>query len=479
LQEQGTISGESAACPQSIDRPVVDRFVLANGLEVWHHPRQGSGTVSLIMVVRAGARCETVQNNGISHFLEHMVFDGTERWNEHEIKEIIRRRGGYFNAQTNYEHTAYEAHLPAGDFELALDWLTEVVFRATLPEDKVERERQVLIQEKGGRSSQVLTFFEDRGFGYDLGLAVRRRLFPGSSLGLRVGGEDASLARIDREMLLAYYQRYYRPNNMALIVVGDVTAERVRTATERILGGFPAGPVPEPVPAPKPLGRGVSLLLRGPNFSDRSHMRCGARTVDAAHSDVPALELLAEVLSDRLTDEVRLRRGLVYSIGAYNVSLSDVGYFVVHTESDGVNMAEIQEIIERNLKQLCEEPLSAEELAQAKAQLTGQFALSTQSNVSLAWLYAGYSVWCRAAGMPLPDFCADIERSSAEDVMRVAQRYFVRHNTYLALYRPAFTLKTAALGVATGITLMLGMMFWQRENDRRERSLGQRGGHPG
>lgn len=440
---------------------VVDRFVLRNGLELWHKARPGSGTVSLILVVRVGARNETPQNNGISHFLEHMLFDGTERWNEQEIKEVIRRRGGYYNAQTDYEHTAYEVHLPAGDFELALDWLTEVVLRATLPAGKIERERQILFQEKGGRSSRLLALLESWGLGYDLGLAVRRRLFPGSSLGMRVCGEDDALDRIDREALLAYYHQHYKPNNMALVVVGDVEPARVRAAVERALGGLASGPVPEPPAAPAALGEGVRVLLRGPSISDRSLMRCGARTVDAGHADVPALELLAEVLSDRLTDEVRLRRGLVYYIGAYNVNLSDVGYLVVRTEADAARMGEIQEAVQQNLERLCAEPVPVEELAQAKAQLTGQFALATQSNASLAWLYAGYTVWCRPGGQLEPDFCARIEAVSAEEIMQVARRYLVRENGYMGLYRPAFTLKTGALGIVAGVTMLVGMMLWR------------------
>ncbi len=438
--------------------------MLANGLEVWHKERRGTGTVSLVLMVRVGTRYETRQNNGISHFLEHMLFDGTERWNEYEIKEVIRRRGGYYNAQTDYEYTAYEAHLSAADLELGLDWLTEITFRATLPPEEVDRERQVLIQEKGGRSSRIVDLLESWGLGYDLGWAVRQRLFPDSSLGLRVAGEDASLERIDREMLADYYQRYYRPNNMALIVVGDVPLERARQAVELNLAGFAPGPVPARPPLlPAPYG-GIDVLLRGPSLADRSAMRSGARTVGAGHPDVPALELISEILSNRLTDQVRLRQGLVYSIGAYNVSLSDVGYFVVRTESDGGKMDAIMAAIEQHLARLRDEPVPEDELRQARASLKGQFALATQSNSALAWLFAGHAIWCRA-GASIRDYRREIDAVTAAGVRRVAQRYFVPENSYRGLYRPAVTLKTGTLGLAAGLGLLLGMVLWQR--DRR------------
>jgi len=457
VQNQNTRPGGAQTSPWA-----VDRFLLANGLEVWHQERPGTGTVSLILVVRVGARHETRHDNGISHFLEHMLFDGTGRWSEEEIKEVVRRRGGYFNAQTDYEHTAFEVHLLAEDLEFALDWLAEIVFRSTLPPDKIERERSVLIQEKGGRSSRLLEMLESWGLGYDLGMAVRRRLYPRSSLGLRVAGEDDSLARIDRAMLLEHYQRYYRPNNMALIVVGDVPAGRVRAAAEQYLAEFAAAPVPAMPPAPEPVGRGVRVVLRGPGLADRSVLRRGARTVGAGHPDAPAMEVLGELLSNRLTDELRMRLGLVYSVGAFNVALSDTGYFVIRTECDTAHLDAIVDTVEAQLERLYEEPVPDEELRETKALLKGQFALTTQSNAALAWLLAGYSVWCRA-GACVPDYNESIERVTAGDIRRIMERYFAPENSYLGVYRPAVTLREGAIGVAAGVALMLGLALWQRE----------------
>ena len=439
----------------------VDRFLLANGLEVWHKERPGTGTVSLILLVRVGARHETRHNNGISHFLEHMLFDGTARWSEEDIKEAIRRHGGYFNAQTDYEHTAFEVHLLTEEFELALDWLAEIVFRSTLPPDKIERERSVLIQEKGGRSSRLLEALESWGLGYDLGMAVRRRLYPRSSLGLRVAGEDDSLARIDRAMLLEHYQCYYRPNNMALVVVGDAAPERVREAVGQSLAGFAPGPIPATPPAPQPVGRPVRVVLRGPGLADRSVMRRGARTVGAGHPDTAAIEVLAELLSNRLTDELRMRLGLVYAIGAFNVTLSDTGYFVIRTEADTAHMDTILDAVETELARLSREPAPAEEVRETKALLKGQFALTTQSNAALAWLYAGYSVWCRAEQC-VPEYSECIDRVTPADIQRITQRYFSPDNSYLGIYRPAMTLKQGALTVAAGVAVMLGLALRQR-----------------
>lgn len=120
------------------------RFTLDNGLTVWCQPRADSKSVVVFLVVRAGSRYENHENNGMSHFVEHMVFCGTERWNENEIGEIIRKRGGKSNGWTSEENTVYYAEVAAQDFEIALDWVTEVVFHATFPADKVDKERNVI-----------------------------------------------------------------------------------------------------------------------------------------------------------------------------------------------------------------------------------------------------------------------------------------------------------------------------------------------
>ena len=116
------------------------RFTLDNGLRVWCQPRPDSKSVVVFLVVRAGVRNENKSNNGISHYLEHILFTGTERWNEDEIKDMIDKRGGYWNGWTRTESTMYFAELSAQDFELAMDWVAEIVFHSIFPEEKVDKE---------------------------------------------------------------------------------------------------------------------------------------------------------------------------------------------------------------------------------------------------------------------------------------------------------------------------------------------------
>jgi predicted Zn-dependent peptidase len=128
----------------------LQRYTLPNGLRVWSQPRADSQSVTALLVVGAGSRYETPANNGISHFVEHMLFAGSERWSEEEIKDMLTRRGGRWNGWTDTEATTYYAQVAASDFDLALDWLAQVVFHPTFPPDKVENERRIIFQERWG-----------------------------------------------------------------------------------------------------------------------------------------------------------------------------------------------------------------------------------------------------------------------------------------------------------------------------------------
>ena len=139
----------------------IDQTALDNGLQVWCKPRPGTGSVVIRLVVRVGARYEIDGQNGIAHFLEHLIFDGTPRWSEQDIRHVIERVGGSFNGWTGHEGTVYEAEVLADHLDVALDWLAEIVFRSTLREDQVEKERGVIFRERGGRLGAFLSTLED------------------------------------------------------------------------------------------------------------------------------------------------------------------------------------------------------------------------------------------------------------------------------------------------------------------------------
>ncbi len=450
------------------------RTRLANGLQVWCQPRPESESTAALLVVRAGSRYETPANNGVSHYVEHMLFTGTERWSEEEIKEVLTRRGARWNGWAGPEQTAYFAHVAAGDLEIALDWLAELVYRATFPADKVDKEREVIFQERWGRYGWLINTLDGLGFGYELDRDVQRALFPGSSLGLRVVGEDASLDRLDREALLDYYRRHYTLDNAVLIVVGKATPEWVVERATEYFGDLEAAGRPAPPATPPlPTGGPQRVVVRGPMPTSRVSLMTGARTVGRAHPDRWALEVLARLLNKDLMEEIRYQRGLVYGLGAYNAFYDDTGYFAIGTTSDRRDTEAIQRTVEAHLGRLRAGEVDAEAVAEAGAALKGSWALAMEDNVERAvWLVEWTSVL--AEGQPVPDPVAALDGVTAEDLSRVVATYFTPERSYVGLHQPVATVASGARAV--GAVVALGLGAWgawrlrRRARTRRGRS---------
>jgi predicted Zn-dependent peptidase len=443
----------------SYDPSAVRRCVLPNGLRVWIEPRPESESVTALLVVRVGSRYETRANNGISHFVEHMVFDGTEKWpTEEAVADAITHRGGHWNGWTDEETTTYFVQLAQHDFDLALDWLSQVVFHPTFPADKVNKERDIIFEEKMGRYGWLLNALDALGLGYDLDRGVRRALFPGSTLGLRAIGEDTSLDKITRQSLLDYYRRHYLPTNSALIIVGHVDVEQARETALTYFGQLPAtasnpiGPVTPPLPQHGP----HRVTVRGPFPTDQSVLAIGMRTVSESHPDRWPLEVLAEVMQEDLLKDIRYRRGLVYGLSAFNDQFVDAGYFGIFTQAESQKRAEVQLTIEQYYERVRRGEITAEQVVNAQAALKGRWALDMEEGTQRAsWL----AQWAFESGeRPIPDYAAAIDTVTVSDLQRMVETYYTLQRRFAGLHHPIVTVPRSAriLGVTTGV----GVLVW-------------------
>ncbi len=443
----------------SHDPSVVQRFMLPNGLRVWIEPRPESESVTALLVVRVGSRYETRANNGISHFVEHMVFDGTEKWpTEEEVTDVITHRGGHWNGWTDEETTTYFVQLAQHDFDLALDWLSQVVFHPIFPADKVDKERDIIFEEKMGRYGWLINALDALGLGYELDRSVRRALFPNSTLGLRIIGEDASLDKITRQMLLDYYHAHYQPTNCALIIVGHVAVEQAREKAAAYFGQLagqidqPSAPVTPPLPQRGP----HQITVRGPFPTEQSFLAIGMRTVSESHSDRWPLEVLAEVMEEDLLKDIRFRRGLVYGLSAFNNQFADTGYYGIFTQAESQKRAEVQTTIEQYFERVRRGDLTAEQVLNAKAALKGSWALDMEDGSRRAsWL----AQWAFEPGdQPVPDYAAAIDAVTVQDLQRMIETYYTPERRFIGLHNPIVTVPRGAriLGAVT----IAGVLIW-------------------
>jgi predicted Zn-dependent peptidase len=441
LAALSNLFGGSSGQLQETGMFALRRFRLANGLRAWIKLRPRTGTVLILLQVPVGSRHETEDNNGISHFLEHMLFTGTAQWNEREVMELIRRRGGEANARTGREDTVFWLHLKADDLDFGLQWLAEVVFRPRLPENKFKKELQIIVQEKGGefgRLQAVGDWIEDMGLGWNVFRAVKQRLFPKSPLLLPVIGDDNSLGRLTYPRVIEFYRQHYLPNNMTLIVVGDVKADETEAKVTNYFGAFTPGAVPpRPVTPPPPEG-GFNLRLRGPNINNQGQLLLGAPLPGMNHPDRWALTVLSEILNTRLTQDIRFNRGLVYDIDVYPALYTDVGYFVVYTTADSQKFDEILTEVDKRLEEAIRGEIDAATVAEAKTAIRGRLLLGMESNVDLGWWLAELSLFIPDES-PIPDLFAEVEAVAPDDVARVARTYLTRDKRYQAIHRPGLT----------------------------------------
>ena len=370
MRSRRSTAGHPAGAPPDTDlleafwREPVQRVVLPNGVVVVLKPDAAAALASVQVWVRSGSVHEGAHlGAGLSHFLEHMLFKGTARRAGREISATIQAHGGYLNAYTTYDRTVYYVDLPSEHAAVAVDVLADAVLHSSLPEDEVAKEREVILREI------AMTRDDPDNRLWDALFATAFREHPYRH---PIIGHREVFAAVSREELLAYYRERYVPENLVVVVVGDVDASAILGEIGRHFGAVPRRrSIPVLVPAePRQLA---------PRREHRVEDVELCRAVLAwpipglTHADAPALDLLAALLgqgeSSVLWREVRDRAGLVHQIdaGAWNPGSS--GLFCVSYTCDPDKRAKAEAAIHRALRGYLGRPVPAADLRKARRQL--------------------------------------------------------------------------------------------------------------
>ncbi|MFQ5568017.1 MAG: M16 family metallopeptidase, partial [Paracoccaceae bacterium] len=330
---------------------------LANGFRVVTERMPGLASAALGVWVDAGTRHESVEENGIAHFLEHMAFKGTGRRSARQLAEEIEDVGGYLNAYTSRERTAYYARVLAADVPLALDLIADILRDPQLAAADIETERGVILQEIG----QVLDTPDDIIFDW-----LQEAAFPEQPMGRAILGRPERVRAFGRSDLGGFIGRHYTPGRMILAAAGNVAHDRIVRLAEELFGDMAPALVAPPQAAAyaggerrvvKPLEQAhMALALAAPSFLD---------------DDYHAAQILAVALgggmSSRLFQEARERRGLCYTIYAQCAAWSDAGMMTIYA---GTGWEELPELVDLTADELnrAARDLGAAEVARARAQ---------------------------------------------------------------------------------------------------------------
>jgi predicted Zn-dependent peptidase len=372
----------------------------------------GALSVTTGVWVAVGARDEPAPLAGASHFLEHLLFKGTEARTARDIAEAVDAVGGEMNAFTAREHTAYYTRLPRGDLALGLDLLTDVLSAPAFRDAEVEAERDVILEELAMSEDTP----DDR-----VHTLVYEALFPDHPLGREVLGDPTTIGGLTRDQIRGFFDEHYRPANLVVVGAGDLDHDDVVAAVAERLDGRASGERPArhaPDVAPRPL----TVLKRS---TEQAHLAVGVRALAVDDADRYALGVANQALgggmSSRLFQEIREERGLAYSVYSYTSAYADTGALVVYAGTSPTKAKQVLGLLLGALDDLAERGLTAQELAVAKGGLEGQLLLGLEDSGSRMSRLGRHEI-TRGEVVPVDAQVAGLRAVTAEDVVRVCAR---------------------------------------------------------
>ena len=356
---------------------------LTNGaqLAVAHMPHVESVSVGFWLAV--GGRQESRRQNGIFHFLEHMLFKGTTRRSARAISEAIEGVGGYLNAFTAEEMTCYYARASASHLPLVVDVLSDMLLRATFPASEIERERGVIQEE--------IRMYEDQPSQVAQDIASTL-LWPNHPLGQPLLGTASTVERIRRRDLLGFRRKFYHAGNLCITVAGKTDLPEVKELLRPLLRQFPTGPRAMFKPAARRQSAPRFQVVR--KATEQTQFVVGMRGVSRHDPRRPAFRLmsvmLGENMSSRLFQNVREKHGLAYSISTGANYYQETGSFFINAGVENSKTAQAIKLTLQTVRQLARRAPSARELRRAKEYTYGQIHLNLESTDSqMMWLGEG------------------------------------------------------------------------------------------
>ncbi len=401
-----------------------DLTTLPNGLRIVTENMPGLASAAVGLWVTAGGRHETPDQNGVAHFLEHMAFKGTKRRSALQIAEEIEDVGGYINAYTSREMTAYYARVLEADVPLAMDVIADIVLNPKFEKKEIEVERHVILQEIG----QALDTPDDIIFDW-----LQEAAYPDQAMGRTILGPAERVSAFQRKDLQSFVGDHYGPERMILSGAGAVDHEALVRIAEDLFGHLKPRARPQPEPA-----RWQGAERREVKDLEQVHFAMGFRGPAYRDRDMHAAQVYATAvgggMSSRLFQKIREERGLCYSIYAQAGSYDDTGMLTIYAGTSVGEIGDLGALTMDELKRAADD-MSDAEVARAKAQLKAGLLMGLESPSARAERMARYlAIWGRVPG--LQEATAEIEGVSCADVRAFGAKIVAESAAALALYGP-------------------------------------------
>lgn len=399
---------------------------LSNGLRIIHEP-SSSKVAYCGFAVDAGTRDEAENEQGMAHFVEHLVFKGTRKRKAWHILNRMENVGGDLNAYTNKEETVIYSAFLTEHFGRALELLADIVFHSTFPQNEIEKETEVIIDEiqsyEDTPSELIFDDFEDM-------------IFRNHPLGRNILGRPDLLKKFRSEDAMAFTSRFYQPSNMVFFVLGDFNFQKIVRQVEKLLVDLPLVTVENQRTIP-PLYVPEQLVVH--KETHQAHVMIGSRGYNAYDDKRTALYLLNNILggpgmNSRLNVSLRERRGLVYTVESNLTSYTDTGAFCIYFGTDPEDVDTCLKLTYKELKRMRDVKMTSSQLMAAKKQLIGQIGVASDNNennaLGMAKTFLHYNKYESSESV-----FRRIEALTAEGLLEVANEMFAEEYLSTLIYR--------------------------------------------
>jgi len=415
----------------------VEQLTLDNGMDVILKPRHGAHTFSVRVWVGVGTQDFACERQATPHFLEHLLFTGTSQHSEAELEHLVADHGGSWNALTGREETSYQMDIYSRYNEFAINILYEILTDSIITEENVETSRDIIHREAGGKPSKIKQWFRLHGFGVNATEKAVRQLLPGINF---ICDGYVTAEGITRDDILATFNKYYVPGNMAIIVVGDFDKQKIIEQIQQTFGSMPVRPVPERI-EPK-ASEATSYETVTGTFSPllRSDTAIGVmyRLPGYWSDDNFPLMVIEEYLDFKLNESIRIKRGLSYAPGTWTYNSSQYGLFGANADVDIDDVDEALSLIKNEMRDLAEKPMNQPLLQEAKMKILLQNVQGYEANMDIADYYANqYSLFRK--NRYFENVEEKIEAVSIDDINRVVAKYLRDDKAVTLVESPTLT----------------------------------------
>jgi len=402
---------------------------LKNGLRIITVPQKEAKTATVLVLVKTGAKYENKDISGISHFLEHMLFKGTEKRREpKDVAEVLDKVGGVFNAFTGEELTGYWAKVDESHFETALGWVSDIFLNSKIPAKEMEKERGVIIEE-------IKMYYENPMMHIDQ--VWKEVMYGDQPAGWFEAGTRETVSKISRKQILEYIGSQYASESVLVCAAGKIDEKKAIEKIKKYFGKIKTGKAED---KPKVIEKQDSPRAKV-SFKKvgQSNLILGVRGYDTFHKDRYVMSLISVILggmmSSRLFIEVRERLGAAYYVRTHNVADTDTGYLATAAGADNGKLMKVIEVVLKEYRKLCRTKVPANELKKAKDYMKGTLLLGLESSHAQASFY-GTQELIEDRIETAEEMMKMIDKVTSSDIMRVAKDIFRNDRLNLAVVGP-------------------------------------------